>query len=199
MLLSSCDPSAEQTGQDPATQSAEADPFVLSQRLVNKDGAFRLLTVIDGVEPNERFVSNLRLVQAQRAVIGKLEQEAAKSEETEQKLGEIRAKLENNTKLMAEIYGYDAKADYAFFALRSAIVRDDGGKKVLVKNIDSPKRHQELHLLLGKHGALVAQEGEGSEQAKAVAAELLEDFGFDLNAGHKLEVARGALYLKVAQ
>jgi hypothetical protein len=77
------------------------EPFVLVQRLVNNDGAFQLLTLIEGADANQQFKKNLDIVRVQRIALKKLNEQTDKTDEVKQKIEGIEKKLKENTDLRA--------------------------------------------------------------------------------------------------
>ncbi len=198
LFISSCE-QKNTTGDIQATGNLEntEEPFVIAPRLVNNDGSFELLAVIDGADANKQFVKNLDIVRAQKVVLKKLNDETEKTDETKQKIADIEKKLQENTDLMAKIYGYKADLDYIYIPARSALVKLVDDKKELIKKIESPKTHQKLQGMRSKYAELSKKDGESSAEAQALAAELLKEFNYDVKSKYEIEIGKGVLYRKV--
>jgi co-chaperonin GroES (HSP10) len=198
LFISSC----EQKTSNGDTQSSgnpekTEEPFVIAPRLVNNDGSFELLAVIDGAEANKQFVKNLDIVRAQKVILKKLNDETEKTDETKQKIADVEKKLQENTDLMAKIYAYKADSDYLFIPVRSALVKVVDDKKELIKKIESPKTHHELQGMRAKYAELSKKDGESSTEVQALAAELLKEFNYDVKLKYEIEIGKGVLYRKV--
>lgn len=173
------------------------EPFVIAPRLVNKGGAYELLAIIEGVDATAQFAKNLQLLNAQRAALKQLKEQADQSDEVKKKTGDLEKKLEQNIALMLKIYGYKTSAEHMFLPTRSALVKVADGKKELIKVIHSPAEHRKLQSMRAKYAELTKNGEANSDEARTLEQKLIEEFSYDVKSTYKINVHKAALYRKV--
>lgn len=196
-LTTSCDQKIKSDATPPETPAKSDEPFIISPRLINNDGAYELLAVIEGAEANRQFVKNLQLIKAQGVAVKQLKDQADKTDEVKKKTEELEKKLQENTAMMVKIYAFNASADHMFLPVRSTLVKVTGDKKEVIKNMDSPAEHHNLQAMRGKYAELTKKDGENSAEAQTLAKNLMLDFNCDVKSAHEIEIHKGALYRKV--
>jgi len=164
--------------------------------LIRDDGAFELLALIEGVEPNKQFVSNLQLVTKQRVELKRLLDESGGAEKNAEAIKTLESKLKENVGVMAKSYGYTLDTSFLYMPIESSLMKTgEDGKKSSVREIDSPSEYDRLQAMRTKY---VAAHKAGSEkEEKDLAMQLMKDFGFNVKLNYTLDVRRAALYRKI--
>jgi hypothetical protein len=197
--MSSCEQeNGKRGGKAHASPSSDvSEPFVIAPRLVRNDGSYELLAVIEGVEPNRLFVSNIQIVTAQRAQLKKLKDQSEADGDHSEEIETLEKKLRENAEYMVKTYGYSISANYLFIPVESSLMKVVGDKKELIREFDSPSDYQKLQDMRTKYTELLRKNGEGSTEASKLAGKLAENYGFNVKKKHILEVQKGVLYRKL--
>jgi hypothetical protein len=211
LALPACERDAiEQVPAPPQQAAAIGEPAVYAPKLIRNDGAYDMIAMIEGVDANQRFIANLRIVESQRSEIRKKRAEAPEgtdfaSEEFKnsafgKELAELEQKLLNNAELMAKNYGYQTGRDYLLMPIECDLFTEEpleGRKsKILVREIRSGEAYERLHDLRTRF-AQAEKEGDAQEAAR-IASTLARDFSFDVGAKYTMEIKKSLLYRKVS-
>lgn len=161
------------------------------------DGSYELLAIIEGVEPNRQFISNLQLVTAQQLELKKLKDQSGNSAENVDKMHALEKKLRENAEFMVKNYGYSLSYNYLFIPVESSLMKVVGEKKELVRNFDSPSDYERLQGMRAKYSELASKDEESVVDAGRLAVTLMEEFDLNVKADHTFDVRKGALYRKL--
>lgn len=195
--LVSCDSKDREREVAISRTGESAKSYTVAPRLVRSEGFYELLAIIEGVEPNRQFISNLQLVTAQRLELKKLKDQSGNSAENADKMHALEKKLRENAEFMVKNYGYSLSSNYLFIPVESSLMKVVGEKKELVRNFDSPSDYERLQGMRAKYSELASKDEEGQVEAGRLAVKMMEEFGLSVKADHTFDVRKGALYRKL--
>ncbi|MCH7224495.1 hypothetical protein [Haloferula sp. A504] len=176
----------------------------IPHRLVRDDGAYQMVSIIDGVAANHRFMAAVRFVREQGERLVK-EDGKGEPEGGEAKEGvPTQETYRRNQEILLETYGFKPGGDHLMMPVRSTLyeVSDAGsgeGAEVTrskVMELDSIEAYELLQKLREDYARLSAEAG-GEGKATEVAERLRSGFGFDVTRKYELEVSKTVLFQKV--
>jgi hypothetical protein len=214
VILASCErePIPDRDNEAARKSTTSSDMIgVYPPKLIREDGAYEMIAMIEGVEPNKRFVANLRLVERQRALIREkrkgfpegtdFSDEAFRETEPGKELTQIEQSLIKNAEFMVKNYGYVLGQDYLLIPIECDLfeekVKDGEKSKVLVKEIRSGGSYERFQDLRNRYTE--AKKKENREEALRLSAELRKEFSFDVEMKYNMDIRKSLLYRKLTQ
>jgi hypothetical protein len=199
LVLFSCEKRgapSEESAERGAPERVEGLSYAIAPRIVRDDGVFELVTLIEGAKSNQEFISNFRVVRAQREKLLQhgSENTPAQSPDRGEDYEALGTKFRDNVELMKTAYGYDLKHQFLYLPFESVLHEVRGDDKVPVKRLLSPDSYDRLQELRRKYSEAVESSSADSSSALALADVLRVEFGFDVQKNYLLDVERGGLY-----
>lgn len=214
VILASCDrePPVNRDGESPGRSVTPSDGVgIYPPKLIREDGAYDMLAMIEGVEPNKRFIANLRLVERQRALIREklkaypegtdFSDEAFRETEQGKELAGLERTLAKNAEFMAKNYGYALGRNYLLVPIECDLfeekVKDGEKSNVLVREIRSGPAYERLQELRNRHTK--ARKENDREEALRTSVALRKEFSFDVEKKYNMDIRKSLLYRKLAE